>query len=170
MARQKDPKNQLRGRQAKAKGKRFEERLDQAFDYCRERGFAVIEKTPEPMRVTKNLGNGKFLAFYEKRAQPDYKGVVKGGRTVLVEAKFTDTDRLEQSRVSPGQTEYMDQQSKLGARCYVLAGYGSGEVYCVPWSVWACMKEIFGRKYVTEKDLDKYRVPLARNNILLILS
>ena len=63
MGRQKDPRHQLQGKQAKAEGRKFEERLDQSFAYYREKGFALIEKTPEPMRVTKNLGNGKFIAF-----------------------------------------------------------------------------------------------------------
>ena len=170
MAHQKDPKRQLQGRQAKEKGRRFEARLNEAFTYYLERGFADVNKTPEPMRVTKNLGNGKFLAFYEKKAQPDYEGTIKGGRSVIFEAKFTDTDRMEQTRVTPEQAKYIDRKHRLGARCFVLAGFGSGEVYCIPWSVWTCMKELFGRKYVRETDLEKYRVPLARNNVLLIFS
>ena len=57
---QKDRKHQLQGKQAKAEGKKFEQRLDAAFAYYREKGFALIEKTPEPMRVIKRLDNGKF--------------------------------------------------------------------------------------------------------------
>ena len=86
------------------------------------------------------------------------------------EAKFTVTEKLEQSRVSREQSEYLDRLSDLGARCYVLAGFGSGEVYCIPWSVWTRMKEMFGRKYVKEIELEKYRVPLGRTGEMLILS
>lgn len=170
MAKQKDSKHQLQGKQAKAEGKRFEQRLDAAFAYYREKGFALIEKTPEPMRVIKRLDNGKFLCVFEKRAQPDYKGVIKGGRTVVFEAKYTIKDRLQQNQVTPGQAAYLEQQSKLGARCWVLAGFSSGEVYCIPWAVWATMKELYGRKYVKETELEKYRVPLAWNGVLLILN
>ncbi len=149
MAVGKDPRRQLLGQIAKAEGKRFEDRLDASFEYYRKTGFALIEKTPEPMRPTKSLGNGKFVAFYEKKAQPDYKGTIKGGRTVMYEAKYTGTDRMEQSRVLASQAEYMKKHAALGAWCYVLAGFASGEVYCIPWSVWDHMKERFRRKYVT---------------------
>lgn len=167
--RRKDPKRQLIGAISKAKGKHFEERLDASFAHYRERGWAIVEKTPEPMRPTKSLGNGKFIAYFEKKAQPDYKGTLKGGRTVMFEAKFTSADRMEQSRVLQGQAEYMERHQSLGARCFVLAGFGSGEVYSIPWDVWSRMKEHFGRKYVTEADLVPYRVYIARNGTLLIL-
>lgn len=167
---QKDPKRQLQGKLAKEKGKRFEARLDATFVYYKERGYAVIEKTPEPMRPTRSLGNGKFVAYYEKKAQPDYKGTIKGGRTVMFEAKYTSTDRMEQSRVLDSQAAYLDKHAALGARCYVLAGFDSGEVYCIPWAVWSEMKEHFGRKYVTEADLEQYRVRQSWNGVLLILN
>lgn len=164
----KDPKRQLLGKIAKANGKKFEERLDDSFAYYAKSGFAIVEKTPEPMCPTKSLGNGKFIAYYKKQAQPDYKGVVKGGRAVMFEAKFTTSDRMEQSRVLPQQAEYMSRHTALGARCYVLAGFNSGMVYRVPWQVWETMKEHFGRKYATEADLENYQVQTAWNGTLLL--
>lgn len=167
--RQKDPKRQWIGAVSKAKGKQFEQRLDASFAYYAQRGYAIIEKTPEPMRPTKALSNGKFIAYFEKKAQPDYKGTLKGGRTVMFEAKFTAADRMEQSRVLQGQADYMERQQSLGARCFVVSGFSSGEVYSIPWEVWSHMKEHFGRKYVTEADLEPYRVYIARNGTLLLL-
>ena len=73
----KDPKRQLLGKIAKARGKQFESRIDDSFAYYAQKGFAIIEKTPEPMHPTKNLGNGKFIAYYEKQAQPDYAAIGK---------------------------------------------------------------------------------------------
>ncbi len=169
MGKEKDPQRQLIGTISKAKGKHFENRLDAAFAHYKERGWAIVEKTPEPMHPTKSLCNGKFVAYFEKKAQPDYKGTLKGGRTVMFEAKFTATDRLEQSRVLQSQADYMDRHTALGARCFVLAGFGSGEVYNIPWDVWSHMKEHFGQKYVTEADLAPYRVCISRNGTLLIL-
>mgnify|MGYP000637825722 CR=1 FL=1 len=60
----KDPKRQLLGKIARQKGQYFEQRLDGSFDYYRDRGYAVIEKTPEPMKVIKPEGSGRFLACY----------------------------------------------------------------------------------------------------------
>lgn len=167
--RQKDPKRQWIGAVSKAKGKQFEQRLDASFAYYAQRGYAVIEKTPEPMRPTKSLGNGKFIAFYEKKAQPDYKGIIKGGREVVFEAKFTATDRMEQSRVLQTQQEYMERHQALGARCFVVAGFSSGYVYRIPWDVWNHMKDSFGRKYVTEADLGPYQIQTAWNGTLMLL-
>ena len=166
----KDPKRQLLGKIARQKGQYFEQRLDGSFDYYRDRGYAVIEKTPEPMKVIKPEGNGRFLACYTKKAQVDYKGTIKGGRTVMFEAKFTAADRMEQSRVLQSQQDYMDRHQALGARCFVIAGFSSGMVYCVPWDIWKTMKDHFGRKYVTEADLEKYQVQTAWNGTLLLLN
>ena len=65
----KDPKRQLLGKIARQKGQYFEQRLDSTFDYYRERGYAEIEKTPEPMKVIKPEGNGRFPACYTTKAQ-----------------------------------------------------------------------------------------------------
>ena len=166
-----DPRRQLQGAASKAKGKEFEDRLDEAFAYYWTHGFAIIEKTPEPMRPVQNLGSGKFVAFFEKKAQPDYKGTIKGGRTVMFEAKFTSTGKMEQSRVLQGQADYLEGHQKLGARCYVIAGFGSGAVYRFPWNIWRDMKKHFGRKYVTEADvgITAYLVPVTRDGVLLLL-
>jgi recombination protein U len=43
------------------------------------------------------------------------------------------------------------------------------EAYRIPWDVWSAMKEHFGRKYVTEADVEKYRVPTAWNGVLMLL-
>lgn len=165
---EKDPKRQLLGKIAKERGKQFEARLDATFAYYTLKGYADIVKTPEPMHPIKSLGNGRFVAYYEKQAQPDYKGIIKGGREVVFEAKFTAADRMEQSRVLQSQQDYMDRHTALGARCFVLAGFNSGTVYCIPWDVWRTMKERFGRKYVTEADLKQYQVQTAWNGTLLL--
>ena len=109
------------------------------------------------------------MACYTKKAQVDYKGTIKGGRTVLFEAKFTATDRLTQDRVIDKQASYMDRHQRLGARCFVVAGFSTGEVYKIPWNDWKAMKDLFGRKYVKEEDLQPYRVKTAWNGTLFLL-
>ena len=91
----KDPMKQYQGAVSRAQGKHFEEYIDLSLRYYEQRGEAVVEKTPEPMRPTKDLGNGKFIAYYEKAAQPDYKGTLKGGRAVVFEAKYTHSAQMK---------------------------------------------------------------------------
>ncbi len=167
---EKNPQRQLRGARNRAQGKAFEQRLMESFTAYRKAGVAVIGKTPEPMRVLQNLGSGKFMACFEEKAQPDFKGVVAGGRTILFEAKHTETDRFSQDVVKAVQAQYMNDASELGAWCYVICGFATGGVYCIPWHTWVNMKAHWGRKYVTEADLQIYRVPTNKAGVLLILN
>lgn len=153
----------------RAQGKLFEERIDAALAYYDRLGLASVEKTPEPMRPLKRLSEGRFVAAFEKPAQPDYKGTLQGGRAVVFEAKHTTTGQMEQSRVTEAQAKRLEHHQELGALCFVVAGFGSEEVYRVPWKVWRDMKAAFGRKYVTPKDLEEYRVRLGRSGVLLLL-
>ncbi len=164
-----DSKWQAQGKASKAKGQRFEARLDAAFEAYKAQGVASVEKTPEPMKVIRPLGKGRFEAFFVKKAQPDYEGTFRGGRSLMLEAKYTDKDRMDKNRVRPEQSDYLDEREKLGAWCYVLAGFSSGNVYRIPWRVWAEMKERFGRKYITEADVTKYRVQEDAQGRLLLL-
>ena len=69
-----------------------------------------------------------------------------------------------------GQPDYMNKHQLLGARCYVVIGFATGNVYRFPWEDWCNMKEIFGRKYVTEQDnLQRYKVDRSWNGKLILL-
>lgn len=160
----------LLGAQNRALGKRFEERVELALRGYELRGEAVVEKTPEPMRVLQRLGGGRFAACFEKTAQPDYKGVLRGGRAVVFEAKFTAAGRLSQSRVTAEQAERLDAYAAAGAWCFIAAGFGGGAVYRIPWAVWRAMPERFGRRYVTQRDLTSFCVPLDAGGLPLLLA
>ena len=161
--------NQKQGKKNREEGQLFEAVLDRTFAYYSEKGYAKIDKTPEPFKIIKRLEYLRFIGCFQKKAQPDYKGTIKGGRTVIFEAKYTSTDRITQDRVSDLQAAYMDQETALGARCFVLAGFKSGGIYRIPWPVWSDMKKKFGHKYVTEDDLSEYRISKSWNDMLLIL-
>lgn len=161
---------QKRGRRSRAKGKSFEEMLDRTFAYYAKTGYAQIDKTPEPMKVLRSIGQGRFLACYTKAAQPDYKGLIKGGRAVMFEAKYTEHDRILQDAVNEDQSAYMLAAECLGARCYILCGFATGNVYRIPFGVWNNMRRIFGHKYVTEAEIQQYQVKKSWNDTLLILN
>ena len=164
-----DPKRQYLGMKAKAKGAAFESRIERSFAYYRSKGFAVVAKESEPMRPIKPIGQGRFIACYERKSKPDYSGVIKGGRFVCFEAKYTDTMRMQYSYVQQHQADYMDEVQQYSARCFVLCGFNSGNVYRVPWYIWKNMKELYGRKYVTEEDLSKYEVPVGKDGTLFVM-
>lgn len=146
-------------------GAEFERQISAACDLYRETGEADIEKTPEPMRPIRNLGDGKFIAFFEKPAQPDYTGVMRDGISVMFEAKATETDKMHQDRVTETQARKLQTNAKLGGWSFVLCQYASGRVYRIPWQKWAAMKEVWGRKYITEEDAAEYAVPLSPSGL-----
>ena len=75
---------------------------------------------------------------------------------------------MDQDRVTPEQTKSLDRYEKLGALCFVVAGFGSGGVFRIPWDVWRSMKDRYGRKYVTPEDLEEYLVKAGKRGQLLL--
>ena len=112
---------------------------------------------------------GRFLACYTKQAQPDYKGILKGGRAINFEAKHTDSDRMTFDRVLTAQALRLSRTEALGGIAFVLCSFSGRCFYRVPWAVWRVMKSLFGRKYIIPADLAEYRVPFAAPGVLLFL-
>ena len=139
---------------ARANGALFEQPMDMACLAYADNGAALIQKTPEPMKPLRPPNRlGQFLACYTKRAQPDYKGTLRGGQTVVFEAKHTDAQRIERSRVTEEQLQQLLQYDRLGAACFVLISFGFSRFYRVPVEEWDGMELIYGKKSVNEKDL-----------------
>ena len=156
----------LRGRQNRAAGQMFEEMVEAACRSYRQAGIAEIEKTPEAMKpLGQQNGKGQFLACYVKKAQPDFKGTLKGGCSVVFEAKFTSSGKMQQSVVLEQQAEALERHRQLGAVCFILISFDFSSFFAVPWEVWREMKERYGRKYLTPADIPQYRVNLYRGMI-----
>ena len=113
--------------------------------------------------------SGRFLACYTKQAQPDYKGILAGGTAVTFEAKHTNSGKMGLDRVSSTQAACLSRTTLLGGVAFVLCSFGANAYYRVPWLVWCDMKNLFGRKYVTQDDLKAYRVHFAAPGVLLFL-
>lgn len=148
----------IQGYRNKYNGKLFEDVVIASCHYYFSENVALIIKTPEPMKPIRDLGGGKFIACYEKHAQPDYKGTFATGRTIIFDAKHTEADRLQQSAVTPAQTVSLDQHQKFGACCSVLVSFGFKQFFNIPWEVFREMKERYGRKYIKPEDIPEYRV------------
>lgn len=167
--RKKDAKRQYIGLTSRLHGEQFENMIAKACDLYRQHDIADIEKTPEPMKVLKDMGNGRFLACFTKAAQPDYKGIMQGGRAVEFEAKYTDRDRMEQSYVTPEQEERLQRAYQYGAHVFVMVAFGLLNIYRIPWDVWSGMKGKYGRKYITPADVTEYRVSYSCDGKILLL-
>ena len=148
-----------RGRQSRIMGDHFENLIAASLRWYEDKGVARIEKTPEPMKPLRAPNRqGQFLACYVKAGQPDFKGTLTGGRSVVFEAKHTDGDRIEYNRLTDEQVEKLSTHHKLGAAAFVLVSFGLQDFYRIPWEVWRDMKAIYGRKHIKQPELEPYRV------------
>lgn len=86
----------------------------------------------------------------------------------MFEAKHTDSDRINQNVVTDTQWKSLDIYEKFGAHCYVMVSVGLMKFYRVPWDVWKKMKELFGHKFMTEQELDPYRLQEKQCTILIL--
>ena len=146
-------KAQIIGRNSKKSGEKFEIWISTACKFYLNKGLAHIEKTPEPFHITGKDMNGVVRGYYEKKGQPDYKGILCDGTGIMLEAKHTDSDRIKQSVITD---------------CYVMVSLGLRDFFRVPWSVWKNMKELFGHKYMNETELEDYRIRQSQCTILLL--
>ena len=132
-----------KGLQSKRAGEHFENMITASLNWYCDKGVAFVEKTPEPMKPLR---------------KPDFKGTLTGGRAVVFEAKHTDSDKIDQSRLTPEQVESLTLHHKLGAAAFIMVSVGLENFYRVPWEVWRDMKQLYGRKHMKLEDLEPYRV------------
>ena len=151
----KSPYRQLQGKINREIGKTFEEQVEAICDFYKINKLARIEKTPEPMKILKHIENGHFETVFTKSAQPDFKGTIKGGRTVVFDAKFTESDKITYQVLSDFQRETLLKYDSLGAISFVLVGFMDGKIYKIGINTWNNMKEMFGRKYIKQEELEK---------------
>ena len=104
------------------------------------------------------MGNGQFLSRFEKMAQPDFKGTLCDGTTILVDAKHTETEVLRRHAVTSEQEKCFERYIKMGAHCFVVANIKFRDYYRIPWQTFRDMKKLYGRLYMDRDDLEKYRV------------
>ena len=163
-----DPRRRMIGRRSKASGEIFERRLTNACEFYLRNGWAHIEKTPEPFHITGKDADGVIRGFYEKKGQPDYKGILCEGTGIMFEAKHTDADRISQNVITDTQWKSLDIYEKFGALCYVMVSVGLVRFYRVPWGIWKQMKGLFGHKFMTEQELEPYRLQEKQCTILIL--
>ena len=159
----------IAGAQSRVAGATFESTIETSLQWYEEREILKAKKTPEPMKpLGKPDAQGHFRACYTKAAQVDFSGTMIGGRSVRFEAKQTNSDRFERKRLTDEQMDDLRGNEKLGALCFVLLCFDLDRFYRVPWRIWDNMKAEYGRQYVTEADLQIYRIPYVAGVIKIL--
>lgn len=143
---------QTQGRAARKAGNTFESYLDTLFSAYSAAGIMHIEKTPEPMRVIRPCGPGQFVACFKASAQPDYKGVLAGGRCIVLEAKHTDGDRINASVLTDNERTELEKYWRMGAVSGVIVSFAMRKFCYIPYIVWANMETFAGFRHIKAAD------------------
>lgn len=146
-----------RNRRSNDRGRSFENLLMKGCQYYQNRGTAAINKVYEPYICTKVLQDGKFIGRFLDRAEPDFKGVLDGGRAVAFEAKSTCKSSIQYNVLTQTQRDWLAEQAEMGALAFVAIDI-QGRFFSIPYSVWADMKNIFGKKSLAAEDIAEYEV------------
>lgn len=149
----KQNQNRIKGMRNRRIGKNFEEVIEAACNYYKSIELAIIEKTPEPMKVLGKANKGKFQACFIKKAQPDFKGCTANGKAIAFEAKATEKDRIRKCAVTDEQSKFLESYWKMNAQAFVLVSFNLERCYRVPWGIWREMETLYGRKYLLETDI-----------------
>lgn len=138
-----------RGRMNRKEGGEFEKMIEAACEYYCDKGLADIEKTPEPFAITKSLGKGKFEGHFLHKAQPDFKGTIRGGKSIVFDAKSTITDRIAVSVLSDEQRKHLLLHKKLGAKSGVMMSFSSRYFFFIPITTFLDAKTLNGHAHWT---------------------
>ena len=123
---------------------------------------AFIEKTPEPFKVSMPLGAGQFKGSFVAKAQPDFKGTLKRGKSIVFEAKYTRQDKMRANVLTKKQSDCLEKHYNLGAITGVVIGI-QNDFFFIPWRLWRIMEETYDRKYLKPEDIKAYRVKFTGN-------
>ena len=150
----------LIGKQSRENGLFFENMILDSARFYENRGISVIDQTPEPMRVlgVSDRNKGRFIACFEKQAQPDFKGILKDSTMILFDAKHTDTDRIQRTVVTEEQEACFERYMGMGAMCFLVVSIGFENYYRIPWVVFRDMKKIYGHAYMNKDELATYHI------------
>lgn len=149
------------------RGHEFEGYIKAGCVYYAMHERAKVDKTPEPFRVLEKREKGVFVGRFTAHAQPDFQGTLDGGRSIIFEAKYTTTDKMAWDVLTETQMETLEEHGRRGAMTGVCVGIREN-FFFVPWPVWRDMKELWGKKTVTAKDLESFQVKFNGGAVLFL--
>lgn len=157
-----DVKRSLSAGNSSERGRVFERLLLKGCKLYARNDKAVISKVYEPYLCVRTLGEGGFIGKFIGRAEPDFKGVLKGGQAIAFEAKSTCKSRISRKVLTSEQMQWLDAQMMMGALTFVCVNMVDDRrrdrFFTIPWHVWRDMEIDCGKKYLTAADIPEYEV------------
>lgn len=101
------------------RGQAFENLIDYTNNVYRDKGIALINKRPTPMKIIgKTRGNQHICTFAEK-STVDYDGIYRG-KAIVFEVKSINLKRLPLDVIQKHQIEYLEKAEKQGAVSFLI--------------------------------------------------
>ena len=153
-------------------GKTFEEEVKLANAAYLERGIALVQKISTPWVVIRR-GKQIVYAFPEGKSTLDFRGTVKGGRSISFDCKESEDERgLPLKHIQPHQIEYMRQALSVGEESFILCYMKKldrrykidGRTVLYIWDLWQLNKGKRGYNYIP---IEAMREIKSKNGIVL---
>lgn len=149
------------------RGMAFEQMIDYTNRMYEQKGIAVVNKRPTPVKILGRTG-GKITGFLESPSTVDYDGTYRG-KSIVFEAKSTaELNRFDLKNIQAHQVEYLSKCHKHGAISFLLIEFAKHRtVYLLPYVTlkhyWDAQAK-GGRKSILISDLDinAYQVESGR--------
>lgn len=148
----------------------FEGLIDMTNHLYNNRGVAVINKRPTPMKITERLKDGRLVAQFTEMSTVDYDGTYQG-KSIVFEAKSVrELDRFDLKNLHQHQVDYLDKCHKQGAISFVLITFERQQLtYLLPYTalkpMWDAQdSKVRGSKSISLETLDvhAYQVQSGR--------
>jgi len=125
------------GKEAAAAGAALEKLLDHHHAWAARLGLAEVRRVSPHVR---HLGPGKvpgsFSAVFDSPGGCDRRGTIRGGRSLIVEAKSSAAGNLTWSEFTPAELADLGDAHRLGALCLVAwERRDLGAWFVVPWEL-----------------------------------
>lgn len=142
------------------RGSMLEELINLTNDLYREKGLALIQKVPTPIKPIRIDQDTRTitLAYFEQKSTIDFIGAVQG-IPVCFDAKETSKKSFPFSNVHLHQIEFMRDFTKQGGEAFLLVNFKEyDEIYLLPFDMLYKHWEIAnkgGRKSIKYDDFPK---------------
>lgn len=141
------------------RGKSFENLIDHTNRIYQNKGVALINKRPTPMKIVGKTRGNQHICVFSHKSTVDYDGIYKG-KPIVFEAKSTNLKRLPLDIITNHQIKYLDQADKQGAISFLIVEIRPlQDVFIVSNSLLQRYVEIAengGRKSISMDDLEVY--------------
>lgn len=101
------------------RGQAFENLIDYTNQVYKNKGIALINKRPTPMKIIGQTRGKQHLCVFDKKSTVDYDGIYRG-KPIVFEAKSTGLKRVPLDIIADHQIEYLDQADNQGAISFLI--------------------------------------------------